>query len=58
MEVRDCLYCKKKLKPLKRTVDWQNRKFHKKCYFEYLVYLDIKQEYEQETGRKIPDRYV
>ncbi len=58
MEVRDCRYCKKKLKPLKKTADWEKRQFHKKCWFEYLVYLDIKQEYEQETGKKLPDRYV
>ncbi len=37
MENRFCLYCNKRLRPFRAylALDWETRKYHKKCYKEY-----------------------
>lgn len=40
----NCLYCKKPLRKFTKTYDWDNRKYHRKCWkekqdIEYIKYL-------------------
>lgn len=44
-ECRKCLYCNKGLRPFKRTMDWEVRKYHKQCWFLHLQMVQIRMLY-------------
>jgi hypothetical protein len=45
-----CIWCRKTIKSFNVNKDWENRKFHKKCYGEYMnmcIYSPLKATAEQ-----------
>lgn len=47
-ECRKCLFCNKGLRPLKRTSDWDTRKYHKQCHFLRLQLLELQSQYNSQ----------
>lgn len=51
-DCRKCEWCKRGLVPLKKHSDWTTRRFHKKCYFEYLSLENLKAIWAKEDKEK------
>ncbi len=49
-DCRKCEWCKRGLVPLKKHSDWDKRRFHKKCYFEWLNWEELKSIWAREEA--------